>query len=91
MAFNLLLSNLTPIAKAKKPLCQLNLHGYFFQFATFSRKLEPRPKVAKLFCQWHGGDRLYIGYPLSHKTLNIDVSSSSNSPGASFYLGEYKL
>ena len=34
MAFNLLLSNLTTIAKAKKPLCQLNLQGYFLQLAT---------------------------------------------------------
>ena len=54
MAFNLLLSNLTAIAKAKKPLCQWNLQGYFFQLATKSCKLEPRPKVAKLFCQWLG-------------------------------------
>ena len=36
MAFNLLLSNLTAIAKAKKPLCQWNWQGYFFQLATFS-------------------------------------------------------
>ena len=25
-------------------------------------KLEPRPKVAKLFCQWLGGDRFEIFY-----------------------------
>ena len=44
MAFNLLLSNLTSSAKAKKPLCQWNSHGYFFQLATKSCKLEPRPR-----------------------------------------------
>ena len=54
MAFNLLLSNLTTIAKAKKPLCQLNLRGYFFQFATKSWELEPRMKEAKFFYQWLG-------------------------------------
>ena len=49
MVFNLLLSNLTTIAKAKKPLCQWNWQGYFFQLATKIHELEPRPKVAKLF------------------------------------------
>ena len=57
MVFNLLLSNLTAVTNAKKHLCQWNSCGYFFQFATFSCKLEPRPKVSKLFCQWLGGDR----------------------------------
>ena len=55
MAFNSLLSNLTTIAKAKKPLCQWNSQGYFFHFETKSCKLEPKPKVAILFCQWLGG------------------------------------
>ena len=39
MAFNLLLSNLTAIAKAKKPLCQWNWQGIFFQLATKLRRL----------------------------------------------------
>ena len=60
MAFNLLLSNLTAVAKAKKSLCQWNSCGYFFQFPTKSHKVEPRPKVAKLFHQWLGGDRLWV-------------------------------
>ena len=47
MVLNLLLSYLTNIAKANKPLCQWNLQGYFFQLATKSCKLEPRPKVTK--------------------------------------------
>ena len=46
MAFNLLLSNLTAVAKAKTPLCQWNWRGYFFQLVTKRRELEPRPKVA---------------------------------------------
>ena len=58
MAFNLLLSNLTLIAKAQKPLCQWNWQGYFFQLATKICELEPRLKVAKKFCQWLRGDRL---------------------------------
>ena len=60
MEFNLLLSNLTAVAKAKKPLCQWNSWGYFFQFATKSHELEPRLKLMKLFCQWLGGDRQNI-------------------------------
>ena len=35
----------------------MKLTGIFFQLATKSCKLEPIPKVAKLFCQWLGGDR----------------------------------
>ena len=52
--------NLTNIAKAKKPLFQWNWQGYFFQLVTKSCKLEPRPKVLKLFCQRLGGDRFEI-------------------------------
>ena len=36
----------------------MKLAGIFFQLATKIRKLEPRLKVAKLFCQWLMGDRL---------------------------------
>ena len=59
MVFNLLLSSQTTIAKAKKPL-SVKLAGIFFQLATKICKLEPRPKVTKLFCQWLGGDRIQI-------------------------------
>ena len=31
--------------------------GIFFQLVTKIHELEPRLKVAKLFCQWLGGDR----------------------------------
>ena len=56
MAINLLLYNLTAIAKTKEPLCQWNLRGYFFQFTTKSGKLDPRPKVANWRSQWISGD-----------------------------------
>ena len=38
----------------------MKLAGIFFQLATKIHELEPRPKVAKLFCQWLGGDRTLI-------------------------------
>ena len=45
----------------------VKLAGYFFLLATKSCELEPRLKVAKLFCQWLRGDRvkfvLYLSLP----------------------------
>ena len=38
----------------------MKLAGIFFQLATKICELEPRLKVAKLFCQWLGGDRFRV-------------------------------
>ena len=54
MEFNLLLSNLTAIAKVKKLFVSETHRDIFFQFMTESCKLEPILKVAKLFCHWLG-------------------------------------
>ena len=44
-----------PLPQLKNLFVSETVRGYFFQLATKSCKLEPRPKVAKLFCQWLGG------------------------------------
>ena len=51
--------NLKQVSLTKSFLAlAMALMGYFFLLATKIRELEPRLKVAKLFCQWLGGDRI---------------------------------
>ena len=52
-----------PLPKLKISL-SVKLAGIFFQLATKIRELEPRPKVAKVFCQWLRGDRNNFRVPI---------------------------